>query len=163
MGHLLGAKNKLAAEQTAYMGIVVSVLVMLGVAIFYWYSPTLLISIDFDVNNAKNTELINIATQLLAVCALFQLIEAMRITLFGALRALKDTRFTLFISAISFWAIALPIGYLLATRFALGGVGLWWGMVLGAGFSVVLLLGRFKSKIISYQTEDIERTAPNHC
>jgi multidrug resistance protein, MATE family len=35
----------------------------------------------------------------------------------------------------------------MATRLDLGGVGLWWGMVGGAGFSVLLLLLRFKSKI----------------
>lgn len=99
---------------------------------------------------ALNLVLIHIATQLLAISALFQMIEAMRISFFGALRALKDTRFTLFISAISFWGIALPIGYLLAKRFNFGGNGLWWGMALGAGFSVLLLLRRFKYKIINY-------------
>jgi MATE family multidrug resistance protein len=150
MGHLLGAGDKASAERTAYIGVSISALVMLLVAIVYWSVPKALISIDFDIYNPNNMELIHITTQLLAICALFQLIEAMRISLFGALRALKDTRFTLFISIISFWAIALPIGYMLATRFSLGGTGLWWGMVLGAGFSVVLLLWRFKFRINYY-------------
>lgn len=122
---------------------------MMIIAIFYWIFPTALISIDFDVHNANNLELVHLATQLLAVAAVFQLFEAMRIALFGALRALKDTRFTLFISVISFWGIALPVGYLLATRMGFGGSGLWWGMVVGAGFSVLLLLWRFKFKIKS--------------
>ena len=65
-------------------------------------------------------------------------------------RALKDTHFTLFISILSFWGIALPVGYFMATRLDFSGVGLWWGMVVGAGFSVLLLLLRFKSKIKHY-------------
>ncbi len=85
--------------------------------------------------------------QLFAVSAVFQLLEATRISLFGALRALKDTNFTLVSSIISFCGIALPIGYLLATRFNFGGPGLWSGMAIGAGFSMSLLFWRFNSKI----------------
>jgi MATE family multidrug resistance protein len=47
-------------------------------------------------------------------------------SLFGALRGLKDTHFTLLISILTFWGIALPLGYLLATYFHLAGTGLWW-------------------------------------
>lgn len=150
MGHLLGAGDKVAAEQSAYVGIFISMLFMLLVAICYWCFPTQLISLDFDINNPGNSEIVHFATQFLMVSALFQIFEAIRISLFGTLRALKDTRFTLFISILSFWGIALPVGYFMATRLDFGGVGLWWGMVVGAGFSVLLLLSRFKSKIKHY-------------
>ena len=40
---------------------------------------------------------------LFAVSALFQIIEGTRISLFGALRALRDTNFTLLVSIISFF------------------------------------------------------------
>ena len=66
----------------------------------------------------------------------------------------KDTRFTLFISIISFWGIALPVGYFFATRLAMSGQGLWWGMVLGAMISIVLLLWRFKLQIKHYAHHD---------
>lgn len=147
MGHLIGAKEVRSAERASYVGISLAVFFMMIVAIIYWSIPSILISIDFDVNDAENLELVHLATQLLAIAALFQLFEAMRISLFGALRAIKDTRFTLYISIISFWGIALPLGYLLATHYKMGGPGLWWGMVLGAGFSVILLFWRFKYKI----------------
>lgn len=149
MGHLLGAGDRSSAERACYVGIFLSACLMVIMAICYWTVPTALISIDFDVHDVKNIELIQLATQLLAISALFQLVEAMRIALFGALRALKDTRFTLFISIISFWGIAFPVGYLLTMRLGFGGAGLWWGMVIGASFSVLLLLWRFKVKIKS--------------
>jgi MATE family multidrug resistance protein len=150
MGHLLGAGDKVSAEQSAYIGVIMSTLFMLLVAICYWCFPHQLISIDFDVNKSENNEIVYFATQFLMVSAFFQIFEAIRISLFGALRALKDTRFTLFISIFSFWAIALPIGYFLATRLALGGAGLWWGMVIAAGLSILLLFWRFKIKIKHY-------------
>lgn len=150
MGHLLGAGDKILAKQSAYIGVVISTLFMLLIAVCYWCFPSQLISIDFDVNNAENTKIVSFATQFLMVSALFQIFEAIRISLFGALRALKDTRFTLFISIFSFWGIALPVGYFMATRLEFGGVGLWWGMVLAACLSVFLLFWRFKSKIKHY-------------
>lgn len=150
MGHLLGAGDKASAERTAYVGIFISTILMLIIALFYWYFPTWLISIDFDTNKPENVDIVYLAKQFLMVSALFQIIEAIRISLFGTLRALKDTRFTLLISILSFWGIALPIGYLLATYFELHGIGLWWGMVLGAMCSVLLLFWRFKLKIRHY-------------
>lgn len=84
---------------------------------------------------------------MLLVAAVFQVFEATRISLFGALRALKDTRFTLLTSILSFWGIAIPFGYLLAKPLQLNGPGFWWGMSTGAAISVLLLFIRFKHKI----------------
>jgi MATE family multidrug resistance protein len=147
MGHLLGAKSINLAKRAGYTGIMISAIFMGIVAIIFWMFPSLLISVDLDIHNSINTNIINEIKILFAVSALFQIIEATRISLFGALRALKDTNFTLLASIISFWGIALPTGYLLATYFQFGGIGLWWGMVLGASCSVLLLYWRFKSKI----------------
>lgn len=150
MGHLLGAGDVNRARQAGFAGIAISALLMIITALGYWFTPEILISVDFDVHKPENAELIRYATQFLAIAAVFQIIEAVRISLFGALRGLKDTRFPLLISIISFWGIALPLGYILATRWHAGGSGLWWGMVTGASFSVVLLLYRFEFKIRQY-------------
>ncbi|MFI4918099.1 MAG: MATE family efflux transporter [Legionellales bacterium] len=152
MGHLLGANDIQAARAAGFTGVFLSGLVMSIAALFFWFFPTLIISTDFDVKQSKNAEIIQFATSFLSICALFQIFEAMRIAFFGALRALKDTRFTLFISILSFWGIALPLGYSLATHFNFGGVGLWWGMLLGALLSVPLLAWRFNFKIQDYGT-----------
>ena len=150
MGHLLGAKDTNLAKRAGYTGTMISAIFMGIIAIVFWMFPSLLISIDIDIHNPINANIISEIKILFAVSALFQIIEATRISLFGALRALKDTNFTLLASIISFWGIALPIGYLFATYFQLGGIGLWWGMVLGAICSVLLLYWRFKSKIRRY-------------
>lgn len=147
MGHLLGSGQKQAAEKAGYAGVILSCLLMLIVAIIYWFFPKPLIAIDFNVNKAENAGLVAYAIQLFAISALFQIFEAMRIAFFGALRSLKDTNFTLLISVLGFWIIALPSGYLLAWPMHLGGPGLWWGMVLGALSSCLLLWWRFHIKI----------------
>ena len=150
MGHLLGAKEINSAKHACFAGVFISTMLMGIIAICYWWFPVLLISVDIDVNNPGNFELVSDIKALFAISALFQIVEAIRISLFGALRALKDTHFTLLISIISFWCIALPVGYLLATAFHFGAVGLWYGMIIGATISVFLLSWRFKSKILYY-------------
>ncbi len=147
MGHLIGANEISAAKRANYAGLSISLTFMSLFAVIYWLWPSLLISVDFDVSNPENALIVNYTKQLFALSAVFQLLEATRITLFGALRALKDTTFTLVSSIISYWGLALPIGYLLATRFDFGGPGLWFGMSIGAGFSMSLLFWRFNSKI----------------
>lgn len=147
MGYLLGKKEFHSAKQAAYLGVSISAIAMIMVAICYWTMPYQLIAIDFDSSNLNNLTTIKIIKNLFIAAAIFQLFEATRISLFGALRALKDTRFTLWISILSFWGIALPVGYLLAKLLHWNGSGLWWGMVMGAFTSVILLYRRFKSKI----------------
>jgi MATE family multidrug resistance protein len=153
MGHLLGGSELNAAKNAGYAGICVSGIFMGAVAICYWVFPGFLISADMDVNNSSNAIIVSEIKKLFVISAIFQIFEAIRISLFGVLRAFKDTRFTLLISIISFWCIALPIGYLLATYFQFGGAGFWWGMVMGAGVSVILLYQRFKSKMHHYEVK----------
>lgn len=151
MSHLLGAKDSQAAQRASYIGLCISTFFMCLIAIVYWFFPVWLIAIDFNVNDPANSELLFYSKQFLAVCAVFQIVEAIRISLFGALRGLKDTHFTLIVSIISFWFIAFPLGYLFAFPLSYGGVGLWWGMVIGAVCSVLLLQWRYKIKMRHYK------------
>ncbi len=150
MGHLLGAGDPSAAEKASHIGIVIALMFILCVAVIYWVFPAALISIDFDIHAPQNAELVNEITAILAVTAVFQIVETVRISLFGALRGLKDTRFTLLASIISFWCIGLPFGYLFAMKLGLGGTGYWWAMVMGASVSVLLLQWRFRKKMKQY-------------
>ena len=150
MGHALGRGDRVAAMNTYHAGAFISICFMLLVGLIYSLFPEALIALDFDINNPANQKLIQLAIQLFAVCALFQLAMSARVSLFGALRAFHDTRFTLYVSIISLWGIALPLGYLMAVHFNLGGVGLWLGISFGMGSSVLLLFWRLKLKIRTY-------------
>jgi MATE family multidrug resistance protein len=150
MGHLLGAKEQQAAKRVCGIGVSFALLISGLMALIYVFFPDLLISIDFDMHDPANHTLISYVKKFFLVSAVFQFFEATRIILFGALRGLKDTRFTLLTSFISFWCLAFPLGYLFSTYLTMGGTGMWWGMVIGASFSVALLHWRFQKKIKTY-------------
>lgn len=146
LGHQLGKNDKKAVCQTSYAGIYISVFFMVIALIAYVFFANRLIGLDLDIEDTANADIIVQARQFLAICAIFQLLEAVRIALFGALRAFQDTHFTLWTSVLSFWVIALPLGYLL-TQSMLQSTGLWWGLVVGGCCSVLLLSWRFNYKI----------------
>lgn len=146
VGHSVGQNNKKAVNNATYVGIFYASNFMLLVALIYWIFPEKLIAIDFNLHDAKNNTIVHLATEFLALAALVQLIEAPRFALFGSLRGLKDTRFTLFTSIIVFWIIALPLSAI-ALSYGLAGYGIWWATILAEMIGVFLLVGRYRRKI----------------
>lgn len=159
MGHLLGAGDACGAEKASHIGIMLALMFISCVAVVYWLFPTALISIDFDIHAPQNATLVKEIVSILSVCAIFQIVEAVRIALFGALRGVKDTRFTLFASIISFWCVGLPLGYFFAMKLGVGATGYWWAMALGASISVILLQWQFRRKIKYFYFKEQHRLA----
>jgi len=151
MGHLLGAGDVVNAARASVAGIALSTGFMVLVGLIFCVYPEQLLSIDINIADPANANLIYHAKQFLMIAALVNIFEAIRISLFGALRALKDTQFTLLISIICFWGISLTVGYLFAIPMHIGATGLWWGMVLGAATGALLLHYRFNLKLKNYQ------------
>ena len=150
MGHLLGAGKVLDAKKAAFSGIWISVILAFTVSLVCFIKPELMIAMDFDIHDPKNADMVHHAKQFFMIGGLFQIFEACRVALFGALRALRDTHFTLMISIFSFWLVALPLGYSMARFGHMGGVGLWWGMMVGVFLSVLILCWRFNFCIKKY-------------
>ena len=152
MGHKIGEKDIAGANSASQAGVFLSVAFMLIIAVCYFFIPEWFIAVDLDVTNLENSQLIYYTKQFFIACAIFQLFEAARISLFGSLRALKDTNFTLLASVLGFWIIPVPIGYVLY-QIGLGGVSIWWGMASGAACSAILLSRRYRRIFGAYLVE----------
>ncbi|GAA3937166.1 MATE family efflux transporter [Litoribacillus peritrichatus] len=61
----------------------------------------------------SETSVLEVASTLLVLAALFQLTDTLQITTAGALRGYQLTAVPMCITIISFWAISMPAGYLL--------------------------------------------------
>lgn len=147
VGHSLGAGDATSVSLANYSGILVSVLFTILVGACYWFIPNILIDLDLDPTLTKNHEIISLAKQFFVVAAIFELLEAIRFSYFGSLRGLSDTTFTLLVSIIMFWGVALPAGYFLSKWTVTPGLGYWWGLVIGAVFGILLLIWRFHVKL----------------
>ena len=80
---------------------------------------------------------------LLAVAALFQLVDAGQIMALGLLRGIQDTTWPMYAAAISYWGLGIPTSYVLGITFGMGAVGVWLGLVIGLAFAAVLMWWRY--------------------
>ena len=109
--------------------------------------PRPIISLFLDGNNPESAQIVAYGTALLAVAALFQVVDALQVMALGLLRGVKDTRAPMWIAVLSYWVVGIPTSYLLAFKAGYGGVGLWLGLVVGLSVAAVLLMVRFWGRV----------------
>lgn len=91
----------------------------------------------------SDTNVINLAAQLLVIAALFQLFDGTQVVGLGILRGIGDVKIPSLITFVAYWVIGLPIGYLLGIKLKWGAAGIWYGLTLGLIVASVLLFARF--------------------
>jgi MATE family multidrug resistance protein len=95
-----------------------------------------------DPKLANFQAVISEATKFFPLVAILLLVDCIRLISSGALRGLKDSNLQLIISVCGFWGIAFPGAYLLGFKFGMGGVGIWWGIVIGLFITGMMYLLR---------------------
>jgi MATE family multidrug resistance protein len=89
-------------------------------------------------------EVIAIAGLLMLIAGMFQLFDGLQVVMLGGLRGYEDVRMPMVIVFVSYFIIALPIGYLLAFTLKLGPTGIWFGYLIGLITVSALLFRRFR-------------------
>ncbi len=80
---------------------------------------------------------------LLAMAALFQLVDGAQVIALGLLRGVQDTAVPMYLAAFSYWVVGLPTAWLLGITLEFGAVGVWLGLTVGLGCAAALLMWRF--------------------
>ncbi len=143
------ASQAYAAHDTDHMSrgaIAVFVLSLLASCVtisLFLLLPEMLISGFLEPDDPVRGEIIAIGIGLLAVAALFQLVDGAQVVALGLLRGLQDTGRPMVIAALSYWVVGIPASYILGFPLGLGGMGVWLGLVLGLACAGVLLMQRF--------------------
>ncbi|WGW05682.1 MATE family efflux transporter [Tropicibacter oceani] len=143
------AGNALGRGDAAHLAMgakVVVVLGAIGVALSiaaFLLIPEQLIGLFVDSADPSRDEIIAIGTRLLAMAALFQLVDAAQVLHLGLLRGLQDTRVPMVVAALAYWAVGMPAAWAFGIAWGMGGVGVWLGLTLGLTVAAVLLAWRF--------------------
>jgi len=117
---------------------------MLTIGIELVFALVFLIFRDFlPALYTDNTEVISIASAMLMLAALFQISDGLQASAAGALRGIQDVKMPMAIALVSYWAVMMPLCYLLAFKAGLGLSGIWIGFIIGLAVAAVLLLSRF--------------------
>ena len=84
-----------------------------------------------------------LAVAFMKYAALFQIIDGAHAVVDGMLRELQDTKIPILVVAISYWAVGMPVGLLLAFTYRLKGPAMWLGLASGLVFVALALLERW--------------------
>ena len=84
-----------------------------------------------------------LAASLLLYAALFQFPDGVQVLSSGALRGLNDTRVPMWLAALAYWGIGMPVGAGLGLALGWGPRGMWLGLTAGLTVAAVLLARRF--------------------
>lgn len=87
---------------------------------------------------------IELASGLLFIAALFQISDGLQVVVLGALRGLQDVWVPSFICFFAYALIGFPISYYTSLHFGYGVNGIWWGLLAGLSVSAIMMYLRFR-------------------
>lgn len=147
-GRALGRRDEVALRKGGATAMTMSALYAMVTSAIFLIIPDNLVALFVDPTDPDREALVRIGASFVIVAALFQLVDGLQVMALGLLRGVQDTAVPMVMATVSYWVIGMPVSYLLAFTFGLGGVGLWLGLVLGLAFAGVLLSWRFWARSV---------------
>jgi MATE family multidrug resistance protein len=141
VGGFVGENDWKKVRYAGFTSIGISVTIMFCFGVFF-----VLLNRILPHYYITDLEVINIASQLLIVAALFQIFDGMQASGVGVLRGLADVKVPLIITLLSYWIIGIPVGAFLGFYFGMGAVGIWIGLLIGLALLGITMLYRFHHK-----------------
>jgi multidrug resistance protein, MATE family len=92
---------------------------------------------------STDAEVIKIASQLLIIAGFFQIFDGLQIVGLSALRGLSDVKAAMYIAAVSYILICLPLAYFFGFTIHFGSIGVWIGLAIGLVVAAVAYRARF--------------------
>lgn len=142
VGHAVGAGDVAESRRDAVAALAVGVGFMAAMGIVFWLIPGALAA-AFTTDPATRL----MATTLIPIAAVFQVFDGTQVISASILRGAGDTRVPMILHTLSFWAVGIPLGALVAFGYDGGAPGLWWGLTAGLAAAAVLQLARVRVKL----------------
>lgn len=123
VGQALGRRDAHAASRAGWTAILLGAGFMALMGILFLVAPYYIVRVY-----TPDPIVIQAASRLLFVAALFQLFDGLQTVATGALRGAGDTRTPMMCHLFFYWGIGLPLGAYLCFRRGWGAAGLWTGL-----------------------------------
>ncbi|QGZ61946.1 MATE family efflux transporter [Paraburkholderia acidisoli] len=143
VGYWIGAGQPRAARHAGFVALALGTAFMTLSALVMVLAPHSIVGLYLHLDDPANANTVALATTLLGVAALFQIVDGVQTVGSGCLRAYKDTRVPMVAATLGYWGIGFTVGYVLAFHFGMGALGLWWGLAAGLASVAVLMTWRF--------------------
>ncbi len=91
-------------------------------------------------------EVLLIASRLILIASVFQVVDGIQAVSLGLLRGLHDTKFPSILTFVAYWLIAIPLSWYFAKHTVWGIYGIWWALTFSLFFISITTLWRFRVK-----------------
>ncbi len=134
-----GMDDVLSIKKVTNAGMVLSLMFSVVIcAVLYLWTTQISMFFTEDIAVAK------IVSLLLPILMVYVFSDGVQIVLTNTLRGLADVKYIMYISAIAYFAIALPAGYFFGFRADWGISGVWLAYPIGFFFACTLFYMRFR-------------------
>ncbi len=138
VGNQIGLKNYVNLRRIAFSNFLLVFIIMFGFTIGYMFLKDILPLMFTD-----NIEVIQMASSLLIVAAVFQLSDGLQAVILGGLRGLQDVNIPSILTFIAYWVIGFPVCFYLGKVLDMGPLGIWIGLLVALSSSAFMLFLRF--------------------
>jgi MATE family multidrug resistance protein len=145
------------AKSIYLLAIIIEIVFAILFIVFHNYLPPLFLDLENTQQTVDNIEVIQIASKLLLVAAVFQISDGLQVVVLGALRGLQDVKYPMYITFVAYWLIGFPISIYLGLKTELKAVGIWIGLLAGLTVAAIFLYIRFNyltKKMIKEQEQE---------
>ena len=142
IGLAKGAENDAAIKRSASVTLVAATLSIVAIALTIAIFPVGVAAFYLDIDDPVNAEVIRLVLLFLPIAAAFMIFDAAQVAANQLLRGLKDVRWPMYLTGVSYWLIGFPVAMVLGLWTPLGSVGIWYGLTAGLMAATLLLGGR---------------------
>jgi multidrug resistance protein, MATE family len=123
VGHAVGRRDSRGAATAGWTALLLSAIFMGGAGLALTFVPGWIVRVFIG-----DAAVIASGTVLLRIAAFFELFDGFQIVATGALRGLGDTRSPMLAHLAGYWALGLPVTYVLCFTLDWGVRGIWVGL-----------------------------------
>ncbi|MDB0012161.1 MATE family efflux transporter, partial [Paracoccaceae bacterium] len=157
-GNAYGRKDFVGLRDGAVVATLASIGLSLLTLILFVTFPTALVGLFIDAHDPARDQILALGAVLLVVSGFFQFVDGGQVMALSLLRGIQDTSVPLLIAVIGYWAIGLPVGYVLGFWLGFDGVGIWAGIAVGLAIVALTLGHRFVKLLGQMLRRDVLRS-----
>ncbi len=137
----VGRKDIKETRRSGFTAMIVAMSIMIFFGIMFITLKNLLPKFYIE-----DTQVIELASSLLLIAAIFQIFDGMQATAIGILRGIKDVNFPLVLSFLGYWIVGIGSAYIFGFILDMNAFGVWIGLAMALMAVGVTLTLRFNFK-----------------
>jgi MATE family multidrug resistance protein len=123
VGQAAGRRDHRGVVSAGWAALAMAAGFMTAAGVLLWTAPAFVVARFID-----DARVIAAGVTLLRIAAFFELFDGLQIVATGALRGIGDTRSPMIAHALGYWAIGMPVVYVLCFPMGWGARGIWVGL-----------------------------------